>query len=69
MDSRWTMPDYQYTKVYKVPKSKKTLQVFFIDTPRICPEVKSTAVHMPTDPQQQRYIWQAAVQVRHFVYI
>jgi tartrate-resistant acid phosphatase type 5 len=37
-DSRWTFPDYQYTRIWKIPGSKKTIQIFFINTVTMCPE-------------------------------
>ena len=37
-DNRWTFPDYQYTRTWRVPGTGKTLQIFFINTVTLCPE-------------------------------
>jgi hypothetical protein len=39
-DSRWTFPDYQYTRVWKIPGTSKTLQIVFINTVTLCPEAE-----------------------------
>lgn len=43
-DNRWNMPADYYTKSWTVPNSKKTLQIFFIDTVGIAPNHKSPAL-------------------------
>jgi len=42
LDNRWNMPDHNYTLIYPIPGSTKTLQLVFIDTPRISPTTSST---------------------------
>ena len=42
LDNRWNMPDHNYTLIYTIPGSSQTLQLVFIDTPRISPKTSST---------------------------
>jgi hypothetical protein len=50
IDSRWTFPDYQYTKTWNVPLSSKTFQVVFINTVTICPESRASTIGFPPNP-------------------
>jgi hypothetical protein len=49
-DTRWMMPDFQYSKVWPIPGSSKTLEIVFIDTPRLCPEVVASQIGWPANP-------------------
>ena len=42
-DSRWNLPDNFYTKIFNVPNSDKTLQIFFVDTVLLAPNGASPA--------------------------
>jgi tartrate-resistant acid phosphatase type 5 len=62
-DTRWTFPDYQYTKTWNIPYSTRTLQIVFINTVTLCPEGRSGGIGFPpnlnntypnTDPAAQR---------------
>ena len=66
-DSRWTFPDYQYTRVWEIPGSTKTLQIVFINSVTLCPEAASapTKIHWPNAteyPEQIRFIYQPTLQ-------
>ncbi len=73
-DSRWTFPDYQYTKVWSIPGSTRTLQIIFINTITLCPEARAKQIGWPPNPTnaipnpdatsaaQNRYVWQPTLQ-------
>jgi hypothetical protein len=49
-DSRWTFPDYQYTRVWEIPGSKRTIEIIFINTVTLCPEAQSINIGFPENP-------------------
>ena len=42
-DKRWNMPSNFYTKVFNVPGSKRTLEIFFVDTVILAPNAEDPA--------------------------
>ena len=67
VDNRWTFPDYQYTRVWEIPGSTKTLQIVFINTVTLCPEAESSPkkIDFPNAtlyPDQIKFIYQPALQ-------
>ena len=67
MDNRWTFPDYQYTRVWEIPGSSKTLQIVFINTPALCPEAENGPgkIDWPNAtlyPDQIKFIYQPTLQ-------
>ena len=42
-NTRWRLPDNFYTKVFQVPNSDKTLQIFFVDTVILAPNAENPA--------------------------
>jgi hypothetical protein len=74
LDSRWTFPDYQYTRTWNIPGSTQTMQIVFINTVTLCPESHASQIGWPTnanddypvlDPTSNaldRLIWQPTLQ-------
>lgn len=59
MDSRWTFPDYQYTKKWTIPNTGgKTLEIVFVNTVALCPEVLTAVLGWPTTEPAISYVWQ-----------
>ena len=42
-DNRWNMPSNFYTKVFNVPGSQRTLEIFFVDTVILAPNAEDPA--------------------------
>lgn len=73
-DSRWTFPDYQYTRKWNIPGSQMTMEVIFINTVTLCPESKASDIGWPANPNDafpnpnkanydlDRLIWQPTLQ-------
>jgi len=50
-DSRWIFPDYQYSRRWFIPGSGgKIIQIVFINTVTLCPEVQATQCGFPPNP-------------------
>ena len=67
MDSRWTFPDYQYSRVWEIPGSTKTLEIVFINTVALCPEAETgpKKIDWPNAtlyPDQIKFIYQPTLQ-------
>lgn len=58
MDSRWNFPDYQYTRKWLIPGTNKSLEIVFINTITLCPEIRSGQIGMPTSQSAVTSIWQ-----------
>jgi hypothetical protein len=59
VDHRWVFPDYQYTKKWIIPNSGgKTLEIVFVNTVALCPEVLASTIGWPTVEPAISYIWQ-----------
>jgi 3',5'-cyclic AMP phosphodiesterase CpdA len=73
-DSRWTFPDYQYTRKWTIPGSKQTMEIVFINTVTLCPESHASDIGWPTNANDDypvknkasydldRLIWQPTLQ-------
>jgi hypothetical protein len=61
-DTRWTFPDYQYTRKWSIPGTQKTLEMVFINTVALCPEVSASNIGWPTTTQAITLIWQPVAQ-------
>jgi hypothetical protein len=49
-DSRWTFPDYQYTRKWTIPGSKQTMEIVFINSVTLCPEAEAGGNSWPANP-------------------
>ena len=66
-DTRWTFPDYQYTKIWEIPGSTKTLEIVFINTVSLCPEALAKPSQIPWPnatlyPEAIEFIYQPTLQ-------
>lgn len=53
---RWMFPHYFYTKVFKIPKSNKTLQIMLIDTTILCNKWIARRHKAPSPDAQLQWI-------------